>query len=90
MTPAWVDQDALTIGVDGEAEMIGHRLMPAEPRGEPECGGKIDPRLAIVRKHARHTRRGHLPPLTARLAHNPRIEEVHRPAKESLCGSQTS
>ena len=48
MTPARIDQDAAATGVEGQAEMVGHRLMPAEPCGEPECGGKIDPRLPIA------------------------------------------
>ena len=49
--PAGIDQDAPALGVEGEAEMIGDRLMPAEACRQPERRRQIDARLPLIPLH---------------------------------------
>jgi len=43
-----VHQEARAVLVDGEAEMVGHRLVHAQPRGPAERGGEIHAVLPVL------------------------------------------
>jgi hypothetical protein len=49
MAPARVHQETPTIVRDGDAEMVGDRLVPAEPRGPAKRRRQIDARLSLGR-----------------------------------------
>ena len=78
MPPAGVDQDAPALGVEGEAEMVGDRLVPAEARRQPERRRQIDARLPLAPLHLVTCHR----PLALAMHPSARIEEAAAGAKE--------
>src|SRR6476660_7488442 len=49
MPPTRIHEEALAVGRDRQAEMIGDRLVPVERLGKSEGGGEIDARLPLGR-----------------------------------------
>ena len=48
MPPARVHQELLAVGRYGQAEVIGHRLVPVKLDGQPKCRRKVDTQLPFV------------------------------------------